>query len=69
MRLQPSALPLHQQLRLVMRVCSLHGVCGGVQGGSLLGLSPPYPLAIFSGGFTVNSAAYRSTAARLASWG
>ncbi|WIA37001.1 hypothetical protein OEZ86_008238 [Tetradesmus obliquus] len=39
------------------------------KGGSLLGLSPPYPLAIFSGGFTVNSAAYRSTAARLASWG
>eukprot|EP00775_Hariotina_reticulata_P003057 gene3058-3338_t len=39
------------------------------KGGSVLGTDPPYPLAILCGGFTVTSASYRSTAARLASWG
>jgi hypothetical protein len=39
------------------------------KGGSLLGLTPTYPLAIFSSGFLVKSAAYESYARVLASWG
>lgn len=39
------------------------------KGGAQLGLGPPFPLAVLAGGFTIGSAAYRSTAARLASWG
>ena len=33
------------------------------------GLFAPYPLAILTGGFTVNAASYRSYGQRLASWG
>jgi hypothetical protein len=39
------------------------------KGGSALGLSPPYPLAIFTSGFLVDKDAYRSYATMLASWG
>ncbi|KAI8470431.1 MAG: Alpha/Beta hydrolase protein [Monoraphidium minutum] len=39
------------------------------KGGLALGLGPPFPLILWSGGFTVDAAAYASTASRLASWG
>jgi hypothetical protein len=39
------------------------------RGAAAVGLGPPYPLAIFTSGFLVNSAAYKSYADTLASWG
>ncbi|GAX79658.1 hypothetical protein CEUSTIGMA_g7099.t1 [Chlamydomonas eustigma] len=39
------------------------------KGGRLLGLGPPYPLAIFSSGFLVSSESYQSHAEALAAWG
>ncbi|GMH41771.1 hypothetical protein BSKO_09681 [Bryopsis sp. KO-2023] len=38
-------------------------------GSSQLGVGPPFPLAIISGGFLVKGEVYRSYAERLASWG
>ena len=73
--LQPTRLPrLEHCCAKCFPACQINGCLLRVdvwypKGGAAFGLAPTYPLAIFSGGFLVNSGAYVSYAKMLASWG
>jgi hypothetical protein len=72
---QPTKLPQLEHIctkcfpKCQINSCMLHVDVWYPKGGAAFGISPPYPLAIFSSGFLVSSTGYTSYACMLASWG